>query len=356
MRDSILIYTKYEEQINLLSDAQAGILFRAIIRYQSGAELPVMDEVTAMAFSFIRQKIDEENQKRDELSLTNKNNGKLGGRPSKSLINKGDKPKKPNGFESGEEKPNGFENNRTVSKKTERLSKETTFPDKESNKEINPFVQENTPLFISPQKGEKKTTFADDFFAKYPRYAKDRDKMRLDVKYDVLIAEFERSKYLRSLYTVKQINELYPLIINGEFRDKDKQTKPDFIAGIEAKAERERWYEARRREAESKAESVLDRFLQDEEFSRIHKRLRTIEYDIAKAEVEADTKKMTKFTQEKARLTMQYRGIIERNGMTEEDLMPIWHCSKCKDTGYLQDGKMCDCYEGGNGNGLGKTG
>ena len=68
MRDSIVVFTKYEEQINLLSDAQAGILFRAIIRYQSGAELPVMDEVTAMAFSFIRQKVDEENQKRDELS------------------------------------------------------------------------------------------------------------------------------------------------------------------------------------------------------------------------------------------------------------------------------------------------
>lgn len=345
MRDSIVVFTKYEEQINLLSDAQAGILFRAIIRYQSGAELPVMDEVTAMAFSFIRQKIDEENQKRDELSLTNKNNGKLGGRPSKSLINKGDKPKKPNGFESSEEKPNGFENNRTVSEKTERFSKETTFPDKESSKEINPFVQEITPLFISPQKGEKKTTFADDFFAKYPRYAKDRDKMRLDVKYDRLIDEFGKSQYLRNLYTVKQINELYPLIIQGDFRD--KPTKPDMLAGIEAKAERERWYEGRRRDAESKAESVLERFLQDDEFRRIHKRLRTIELDLAKAEVDADTKKMTKYTQEKARLTLQYRGIIERNGMTEEDLMPKWHCGKCQDTGYMQDGKMCDCYEGG---------
>lgn len=346
MKDSIVIYTKYEEQINMLTDAQAGVLFRAVIRYQKGEKLPKMDEVTAMIFSFIKQKIDEDNQKREAISEVNKNNGKLGGRPSKSLINKGDKPKK----------PNGFENNRTVSEKTERLLKETTFPNKERSKEINPIVQENTPLFIPPQKGEKKTTFADDFFAKYQRYAKDRDKMRLDVKYDRLLEEFSKSRYLRSLYTVKQINDLYPLIISGEFRDKEKSTKLDFLVGMEAKAMRERWYESRRSSAERKAETVLERFLQDEDFKRIHKRLRTLELDLAKAELERDTKKMTKYMQEKSRLTLQYRGIIERNGMTEEDLQPKWHCRKCQDTGYLQNGKMCSCYEEETGDEMGKTG
>jgi len=331
MKDSFIFYASFDEALRELPDKSRLRIYDAITDYALRGVEPELKGIEKAVFSLIKPQVKANNQRYE--------NGCKGGAPknnqnAKKFVLESDK--------------------KTTEKQPNEEKKQPKNNQKQPNENEN--ENENDTPFLFPPQGEKKTTFADDFFAKYPRYAKDRDKMRLDVKYDVLIAEFERSKYLRSLYTVKQINELYPLIINGEFRDQDKPTKPDAIAGIEAKAERERWYEARRREAESKAESVLDRFLQDEDFSRIHKRLRTIEYDIAKAEVDADTKKMTKFTQEKARLTMQYRGIIERNGMTEEDLMPIWHCSKCKDTGYLQDGKMCDCYEGGNGNGLGKTG
>ena len=31
---------------------------------------------------------------------------------------------------------------------------------------------------------------------------------------------------------------------------------------------------------------------------------------------------------------------------TEEDLKPKYSCNKCNDTGYLPNGKMCDCYVG----------
>ena len=70
-KDSFVMYTKYEEQISLLTDAQAGVLLRAMLKYQSGQDLPQMDGMTQMAFSFIKAKMDEENQKNQLLFKRN---------------------------------------------------------------------------------------------------------------------------------------------------------------------------------------------------------------------------------------------------------------------------------------------
>lgn len=116
MKDSFIIYTKYEEQISLLSDTQAGVLFRALLCYQGDKCLPTMDGLTNMIFTVIRQQIDADNQAYEHICRTRKAAGAKGGRPSKSLTNKGNKAKKPNGFESEEEKakkPNGFSKNQT---------------------------------------------------------------------------------------------------------------------------------------------------------------------------------------------------------------------------------------------------
>lgn len=132
MKDSFIIYTKYEEQISLLSDAQAGVLFRALFCYQTEKTLPQMDGITNIVFTTIRQDIAAENQRYNEICEINKANGKRGGRPSKSLINKGNKPKKPNGFESDEKKPSGFLG---YSEKPNGFNKENSPNEKESSKE-----------------------------------------------------------------------------------------------------------------------------------------------------------------------------------------------------------------------------
>ena len=326
-KDSFIVYTKFGEQVKLLTDTQAGVLFKALIDYQSGEELPKMDGMTNIVFSVIRQQIDFENQKYQEVCEINKANGQRGGRPPKSLTDKGNKPKKPSGFESEEEKPSGYSRNRTKAKK----------PDTDTDKDT-----DNIPPFYSPLNGDEKKPFEDDFFAKYPRYAKDRKKMRGDVDYKRLMEEFEKSTYLRSLFTVKQINELYPCIIAGDYRDAEK--KPSSVADIDARVERERWYSVRRNKAIADAEKVKATFMKDEMFAKIVKRLREIDIEQAKAEVKGDKVKAAKLEQEKARLLLQKRGIIERNGMTEDDLEPKWNCKKCQDTGFV-DGLACDCYE-----------
>ena len=328
-KDSFIVYTKFGEQVKLLTDTQAGVLFKALIDYQSGEELPKMDGMTNIVFSVIRQQIDFENQKYSEVCEINKANGQRGGRPSKSLLNKGNKPTKPSGFESEENKPSGFSRNRTKAKK----------PDTDTDKDT-----DNIPPFYSPLNGEKKEkTPADEFFSKYPRYAKDRDKMRVDVDYKRLLEEFEKSTYLRNLYTVKQINEIYACILTGDYRD--KESKSSALDGFEAKAKRERWYSARQAKAKADAEKVFKRFMQDETFAKIYNRLREIDKLQGTAEARGDVKEAAALERERNRLQLQKRGIIERNGLTEEDLEPKWHCKKCKDTGFV-NGIPCDCYEG----------
>jgi hypothetical protein len=295
---------------------------RALIKYQSGEALPKMDGMTNLVFSMIRQQIDYDNQKYEDICEARKAAGAQGGRPSKSLMDKGDKPKKANGF----------------------LEKQTKAKKAESESDNDTDII--SPLFIPPQSGEKTNPHEDKFFTLYPRYAKDRSKMREDVDYKRLLEEFGKSSYLRSLYTVKQINDNYALIIQGDFRDKENP-----LAGFEARAERDRWYSERRAQAEREADDILNRFMQDEGFKTVHKRLKELECEIGKTEAKAESgdfkacKQLVKLTQEQSRRRMEYVGIIERNGKQEEDLYPKWHCPLCEDTGYLENGMACDCYE-----------
>ena len=134
MKDSFIIYTKYEEQISLLSDAQAGVLFRALFCYQTEKTLPQMDSMTNIVFTVIRQQIDFDNQKYLDICEARRVAGSQGGRPSKSLGNKGNKPKKANGFENEEEKANGFSEKQTKAKKAE--SDPDTDPDNDTESDI----------------------------------------------------------------------------------------------------------------------------------------------------------------------------------------------------------------------------
>ena len=108
LKNSFVMYTDYMEQINLLDMEQRGMLFTAIMQYASGEILPEMDGMTAMAFSFIKSRMDKDFEKYQQTVEKRKEAGKLGGRP------------KANGFEEKQEKAkkaNGFEEKQTKAKK-----------------------------------------------------------------------------------------------------------------------------------------------------------------------------------------------------------------------------------------------
>lgn len=328
MKDGFVIYTKYEEQIKMLTDTQAGILLRAMIAHQKGESLPKMDGLTAMAFTFIRQQNDEDGKRYEEICRINKENGMKGGRPRKTLINKGEEPKKPNGY---------FEN-RTVIEKTERFLEETTSPQKERSKEkYTPLVQEDTPL--NPPKG---SGAQEKFFKVYCQFKKFAKGEYPHIDFTKLLEEFEKSASLRKTFSWQLILDSYDSILAGNFRDKvDAQAE-----GREYMAERERYYTALRDKEERNVDAVVKKLMAYPRYAEIDKRLRSIEIDSAKAELKGDKPKMAKLEIERQRLRAERNNILANNGLEEEDITIKRNCHECNDTGWLEDGTLCSCYKG----------
>ena len=64
---SFLMYLDYEKQFNIMTDEQIGQLMRAIIKYEKTGEVPNLDGMLKMAFSFIKT---NQNMKRNLNTLT----------------------------------------------------------------------------------------------------------------------------------------------------------------------------------------------------------------------------------------------------------------------------------------------
>lgn len=66
MKETFILYTEYAKHLSFLSMNQRGVLFTAIINSQAGEELPDMDSITQMAFSFISADLErtEENYRK----------------------------------------------------------------------------------------------------------------------------------------------------------------------------------------------------------------------------------------------------------------------------------------------------
>lgn len=114
MKDSFILSTKYFKQIQALSIEQRGLLMTAIFCHESGEVLPEMDAVTEMAFSFIRQDLDDNRAKYEEKCRRNQENGAKGGRPSKP-----EETERENKNRTESEKTERFFDNRTVLKKAD---------------------------------------------------------------------------------------------------------------------------------------------------------------------------------------------------------------------------------------------
>ena len=325
MRKSFIFKDIYFNAVNGLDDKDRLSVYDAICQYALNQKETKLEGFAEIVFSLIKPDISR--------GVKMYENGTKGGRAKNQTETK----TKPKDNQT-------YNQNETIGYDLVLESKKPTLKEKVTQKETNP-KRNSTPLFISPQSGDEKEKkpFEDDFFTKYPRYAKDRKKMREDVDYKRLMEEFEKSTYLRSLFTVKQINEIYPCILTGDYRDQEK--KPSSVADLDARVERERWYSVRRNKAIADSEKVKATFMKDETFAKIERRLREIDCEQGKAEARGDKAKASKLEQEKARLRLQKRGIIERQGMTEEDLEPKWNCRKCEDTGFI-NGVACSCYEG----------
>ena len=76
----------------------------ALIDYSEAGEIPELDGITQMAFSFIRSQMDRDSEKYESRVTANRENGKKGGRPKKPKGNE-ENPKNPLVYSKTEENP-----------------------------------------------------------------------------------------------------------------------------------------------------------------------------------------------------------------------------------------------------------
>lgn len=73
-----IIYGEFEEQVNMLSDSDAGLLLRALFRYANDGEVVEMPPMVKMIFSVMKRRIDLQAEKYAEICRKRSEAGKKG--------------------------------------------------------------------------------------------------------------------------------------------------------------------------------------------------------------------------------------------------------------------------------------
>ena len=142
MKNSLVIYTSYQEQLSLLTMEQRGVLLTAILAYASGDDMPEMDGITCMAFAFIKADIDRDAERYEKICEARREAGKKGGRP------------KAKGYEEITKKANGYfekENNPDNDNEYDNDSKKEDIPKGISKKKFSPPSLDEVQEYISKQ-------------------------------------------------------------------------------------------------------------------------------------------------------------------------------------------------------------
>lgn len=110
---------------------------------------------------------------------------------------------------------------------------------------------------------------------------------------------------------------------------------------------REHYYSVLQAKAHAEADRAQKTAECDEAYRSAQSALKKGEIELAKAEVFApDT--LPALEREFERQKTLRLEALRRLGLTEQDLQPKFACKKCSDTGFLPDGRMCDCYPENN--------
>lgn len=108
MKNSFVIYHNYLENLEDLTDEQFGKLFRALFHYEIKREEPGFTGSLKIAFNFIKQDLDANLEKYENICERNRLNGLKGGRP-----------RNPSGFQENPRNPSGFQENPKQPKKAD---------------------------------------------------------------------------------------------------------------------------------------------------------------------------------------------------------------------------------------------
>ncbi|MBR2022914.1 MAG: DnaD domain protein [Clostridia bacterium] len=116
------------------------------------------------------------------------------------------------------------------------------------------------------------------------------------------------------------------------------------VEATNAKTDRERYYALLREKAQIRADKTVDKANANPQFKEITSKLSLMEITLAKAEVRSP-QDLPALRKQKQALLQQRKDVLLAMGLTEEDLLPKYVCTKCNDTGFTPNGTVCGCYK-----------
>lgn len=112
---------------------------------------------------------------------------------------------------------------------------------------------------------------------------------------------------------------------------------------VKMRQEMEAYYLDIRRREMCRIECLQKQLMQDSTYRALNIYLRGLEPRIAWAKAFCFPE-LDQLLREERRLKSELAQRMTALNISKSDLMPKWQCSKCSDTGFLPDGKLCGCY------------
>ncbi len=119
--------------------------------------------------------------------------------------------------------------------------------------------------------------------------------------------------------------------------------KSEAAIAADERSDRERFYAARRQQAMrrvDRAQAIAER---DEQYRAAQAALKKGEIELARAEVFSPGS-LPEIRSKLAEAERERAEALARLKLSERDFVPKYVCAKCSDTGFLPDGRACDCY------------
>lgn len=255
MKNAFILYAEYAKHIAYLTMEQRGVLFTAILAFETDAELPEMDGVTQVAFSFISEQLSRDKEKYERTCKARSEAGARGGRPKNEEKQTDDdafeaeqaeadekraddaesKEKQAKASESKEKQVKASESKKSKCFSDESKKKQTKAkkPDNEDdNDNENDNEDEEERVEIDRGYGGKEETLPPSsphganeglkaFLSEFPNVVVDnKPPSSLDLDYRALAEAFRGSSWLKKRpHDLSWVAKNAPSIIRGQYKD-----------------------------------------------------------------------------------------------------------------------------------------
>lgn len=127
-------------------------------------------------------------------------------------------------------------------------------------------------------------------------------------------------------------------------RTQKNDYRTEAAIAADERSERERHYAELRQRAEQRAEKARAEAEKNADFTKAESEIKKGEIELARAEIYSP-EKLPALERQLAEARRARAEALAKLRLTEKELSPQYRCARCADTGFLPNGKMCDCYK-----------